>query len=526
MATESLSPAVHPHDAAFFGHPRGLRTLFFTEMFERFSYYGMRAFLIFYMVAALDKGGLGMDAGEAGIVYGVYVSSVYLLSLPGGWIADRFLGQQRAVIVGGTLIMLGHISLAIPSTVAFYLGLVLVSLGTGLLKPNASALVGQLYGKDDSRRDRAYSIYYMGVNLGALLAPFGCGYLAQSETVHNWLLHHGYDPNFGWHLGFGAAAVGMLFGLIQFMGFRSDLGKAGTKAVVPSDPVRAGRDRKALIALLSSLVILPAIVASLHFAHIITVDEDSIGNGFGIGLTLIATGVFVGMFRVVSDPSERKRLVAMLVLFLGYAAFSAIFEQAGSTLNLFADVHTNNAVFGHAFPSSWWNSVNSVYILLLTPAVAFFWLRQARKNKEPSSIMKFAIAMVMIALSMFVMIVPALAIGRSADPGTARVGPIWLLLLYFFSTMGELWLSPVGLSSMSKLAPARLAGMVMGVWFLAAAIGNYLAGRATSLTKSMTPTHMFAWLGAGAMVVALLLYLVARPVGRLVAQADATSPDA
>ena len=317
----------------------------------------------------------------------------------------------------------------------------------------------------------------------------------------------------------------MLFGLIQFIGFRGDLGKAGTKAAVPSDPARASRDRFALIALLASLVILPTVVAVLHFAHVITVDQDSIGNGFGIGLTLVAIGIFVGMFRVVSDPSERKRLVAMLVLFLGYAAFSAIFEQAGSTLNLFADVHTNNSVLGHAFPSSWWNSVNSIYILVLTPVVAYFWLRQARKKKEPSSIMKFSIAMVMIALSMFVMIVPAIAIGHSADPSTARVGPIWLLLLYFFSTMGELWLSPVGLSSMSKLAPARLAGMVMGVWFLAAAIGNYLAGRATTLTKTMTPTHMFTWLGAGAMIVALLLYFVARPVNRLVEQADATSPN-
>src|SRR5688572_16811432 len=251
-------------DTAFFGHPRGLSTLFFTEMWERFSYYGMRAVLVLFMTAPLAVGGLGFSDSRAGLVYGMYVGVVYILSLPGGWIADRFLGQRRAVLHGGVLIMIGHIFLAIPSIGTFYAGLAFIALGTGLLKPNISTMVGQLYTPEDKRRDSGFAIYYMGINIGALGGTFLVGFLGQSATFRGILTDIGISPKTAWHFGFGAAAVGMALGLVQYMIGDRHLKDAGLHPVPPESPQAAARNRQILIAILASLVAIPALVAGLH----------------------------------------------------------------------------------------------------------------------------------------------------------------------------------------------------------------------------------------------------------------------
>jgi POT family proton-dependent oligopeptide transporter len=438
------------------GHPRGLATLFFTEMWERFSYYGMRALLVLFMVDQVQSGGLGFSDRTATAIYGLYTAAVYLVALPGGWIADRVMGAQRAVWIGGIIIMLGHFVLAVPSLPAFFLGLILVVMGTGLLKPNISAIVGELYGQDDHRRDGGFTIFYMGINLGAAIGPLLCGFLAQSD----------------WHYGFAAAGVGMLVGLIQFRLTRGYLGEAGlhpAKSEAAGDGARARR--RAWVGVTIAL----AVTATLFvggFAGWFEFRAVELAQGTTGVIVAVAIAYFAWIFmfgRLTRD--ERNRVVVIGVLFLAAAMFWAGFEQAGSSLNLFAERYTIRQLGGFQIPATWFQSLNPAFIIVLAPVYSMLWIKLADRNLDPSAPLKFAFGLMLLGLGFLIMVGAAQLVASGN-----QVLPTWLFMTYLLHTMGELALSPVGLSSVTKLAPRRFVGQMMGIWFLAASLGSVIAG--------------------------------------------------
>ena len=443
------------------GHPRGLTTLFFTEMWERFSYYGMRALLVLFMTLAVANGGLGFDDKKAAAIYGTYTMSVYLLGIVGGFLADNFIGARKAVLWGGIIIACGHYSMAVHSQFTFFLGLGLVAVGTGLLKPNISTMVGSLYPPEDQRRDAGFSIFYMGINIGALLAAIVCGFLAQDPRFAAFLSEMGLDPRNSWHWAFGAAGVGMTFGLVTYIRRAATLAHVGH---APDASLGRPWDRLGLVAI-GSLALIGLMIASDYYRAIV----------YALFALQIAAICF---FAFQNDP-EKKRIGAILIFFFAAQVFWAIFEQAGSSMTLFADRLTRNEVFGLEFPSSWWQSVNSAWVIALAPVFAWIWIKLG--TKQPSSPAKFALGLLFVALS-FIWMIPAAKLTVEG-----KVSPIWLLGLYFLQTTGEMCLSPVGLSTMTKLAPQRLLGMVMGIWFLAAALGNKLAGLLAGEFKSDSP---------------------------------------
>jgi len=431
----------------FFGHPRGLSTLFFTEMWERFSYYGMRAFLILYMVHVLR-----FDDAHAGSVYGTYTASVWGAAIIGGIIADRWLGQYRSVLIGGIIIALGHFTLAFHPLPFFYAGLSLIVIGTGLLKPNVSGIVGSLYDVNDARRDAGFSIFYMGINLGAALGPLVAGYLAQRVD---------------WHLGFACAGVGMTIGLIQYV---------------------AGRDR-----------LRPAIER---------LERQRRESHARAATARAATGPastepeFWGFTKV-----EWKRLAAMGVFFVFAAVFWGAYEQAGSTLNLFGDRYTRTSILGFSFPSSWFLSVQAIFVIVLAPAFAWLWVRL--KHREPSTPAKFAFGLLFIGLSFVLLLIPAFHL--QASPAV-RVSPFWLIGCYFIQELGELSLSPVGLSVFTKLSPVKIVGFMLGVWFLADSVGNKVAGYAAGFISSAPLPQLFGVIAAVCLGASLIAFLMIKPV--------------
>jgi len=511
-ATPASPSAVAARDTSFFGHPRGLSTLFFTEMWERFSYYGMRAILILFMTAPLTEGGLEFNTAKAAAIYGTYVALVYLTALPGGWIADRFIGQRRSTLYGGVIIMLGHVSLAIPTMATFYLGLGLVVVGTGLLKPNVSTLVGGLYDVDDERRDAGFSLYYMGINLGAFLAPLICGWLAQSAQFRSILASVGVSPRNSWHWGFAMAAVGMLFGVVQYLAGWKYLGAAGMNPVVPESPAAAAKERRLLHGglLATAALILALVIGGVTGAFRVT--AQGVADGVGVALLVIVLGFFAWMFTVAQwTPEERKRLVVVLVLFLAASVFWSVFEQAGSTLNLFAARGTRTEVLGFEFPPSWFQSLNSLFLVIFAPVFAWIWLRLGKR--DPSSPTKFTLGLVFVALGFGILVFAA----RQVELGV-KVSPLWLTGTYLLHTIGELCLSPVGLSAMTRLAPARIAAMTMGVWFLATSVGNYLGGRVAGFYGSFSLPDLFGAVTLYALAAAVVLALLIRPIRRMLAR--------
>ncbi len=395
------------------GHPGGLTTLFFTELWERFSYYGMRAILVLYMVTAPQLGGLAFDTKHATSIYGTYTMSVYLTTLPGGFIADRWLGPRLAVLLGGIIIACGHFSMVFASLPFFYTGLVLISAGTGLLKPNISTMVGSLYEKNDPRRDSGFSLFYMGINIGAMLAPLICGYFAQSSGFKNFLASQGYDPASSWHWGFGAAGVGMTIGLIVYLAQRRRLERAGGHTVKQKDAA-ASIPREPLA------------------------------------------------------PEEWKRILVIGVLFLFATLFWTAYEQKGASLNLFALKLVRTEIFGWNFPSSWLQSLTAFFVIGLAPLFSLLWIRLG--DRQPSSPAKFTFGLLFIGAG-YLLMIPA-----SALTAAGKISPLWLVGLYFLEVLGEMCLSPVGLSTVTKLAPAKVLGIMMGIWFLAASFGSKLAG--------------------------------------------------
>ncbi len=477
------------------GHPRGLTTLFFTEMWERFSYYGMRALLVLFMTTEAARGGLGFSDKTSTAVYGTYTMSVYLLSILGGYIADNFIGSRRAVLWGGVIIASGHYSMAIHSHVTFFIGLGLVAIGTGLLKPNISTMVGALYSSTDERRDAGFSIFYMGINIGALTASIVCGYLAQHPSFKALLTSWGMNPLASWHWAFGAAGVGMTLGLVTYLRRGYTLAHVGQ----PPALTAAGRPwgRLGFVALASLALIGIMVLADTHTWIVYAL------YGFQIAAVLVFA------FR----PSEEsRRFAAILVFFIAAQIFWSIFEQAGSSVSLFADRLTDNRLFGWQFPSAWWQSVNSAWVIVL--AVPFAWMWTKLGHRQPSSAIKFTLGLLFVGLS-FVWMIPA---ARLTAEG--RVSPIWLLGLFFFQTVGEMCLSPVGLSTMTKLAPQRLVGIVMGIWFLAAALGNKLAGVLAGEFKSDRPDALATffltqatWVGVATVILLALVPWVKRLMG-------------
>jgi POT family proton-dependent oligopeptide transporter len=481
-------------DTSFFGHPRGLATLFFTEMWERFSYYGMRALLILFMTASVSKGGLGFPVVKAGAIYGFYTAMVYLLSLPGGWVADRIFGLRRAVLYGGILIVAGQLFLMSPGVQGFYAGLGLLMLGTGMLKPNASTMVGQLYAQGDRRRDSGFSIYYMGINLGGLLAPLACGWVGE---------------RIGWRLGFGIAGLGMLAGLIQFTLGRKYLPAAGLHPAPPASP-EAGRRLKRNTALSAGAVVLIlGTIGLLAATGVLELTAQGVSGALGIVLIAVVVGIFAWLLLGPGwSPIERKRSGAILVLFLASSVFWAAYEQAGSSLSLFAERSTNRVLFGFDFPASWFQFVPSLFVMILAPMFAWLWI--ALGKREPSSPVKFTLALIFGGIGFAILIPPA----RATLVG-ALVSPWWLTATYFLQTVGEMCLSPVGLSAMTKLAPARVAGMMMGLFFVSISIGDYLAGTAASLYESMPLPELFGVVAAISFGAAVLLALLIRPTKKL-----------
>jgi dipeptide/tripeptide permease len=683
--------ATHSSDTSFFGHPRGLATLFFTEMWERFTYYGMRALLILFMTAKIQDGGFGLGAETAAPIYAMYVALAYLATVPGGWLADNFLGQRRSVLIGGIMIALGNALLIFHGLPNFFAGLGCIVVGVGLLKPNISVIVGQLYRPEDKRRDAGFSIFYMGINLGAGVSPLLCGWLAQSDAFKRILGGWGFEPTSSWHWGFGAGAAGMTLGLVQYLATGRHLGSAGLHPTPPATPEIARRNRRTLWIGISAAV---AIALGLFFfdrtaRYYDSIRWEALGDGYMveasssdgseravrlrdgtaipagelggvIGSDALralqhdvfrrsvaagrAAGTSGGAFLRISDPaasvegapaaeirlmglrwvdvpggvrvwgqrvddptqevelgelsaaaldaapperladavepilasvteaaskdastagkagglrvkvgglnasnvnsgftialllivvfsfgrlflagdwnaSERARLITIFVLFCGASIFWGIFEQAGSTLTLFADRSTRNVVplIDYHFPSSWWQSANAALIVLLAPLFAWLWLRLGKR--DPSYPTKFGVGLVFAGLG-FALLVG----GATLAKGGREVSPLWLLGVYLLHTIGELCLSPVGLSSMTKLAPARVVSLMMGVWFLAAAVGNFIGGSVAGYYERFELPTLFGAVAASGFAMALVMFALVIPIQRMMARAAAESP--
>lgn len=491
-------PSTPPGAVANRRHPRGLATLFFTEMWERFSYYGMRALLVLFMVDAVS-GGMALDDKTATAIYGLYTAAVYLMSLPGGWLADRLWGAQRAVWIGGIVIALGHFTLALPWTQTFYLGLVLVVIGSGVLKPNMSGLVAELYPEGGARRDAGFTIFYMGVNLGAALGPLICGWLATS---------------LGWHWGFGAAGVGMMLGLVQFRLSRAWLGEAGLRRGNESPLHLAER------ALLHGGTAAVIVITALAITGLVTLDPVSIARWATYVILAIAAAYFAGVFALGSlDPTEKKRVSMILVLFIASALFWAGFEQAGSSFNLFAERYTDRRLdwFNYTVPAAWFQALGPVFIIALAPAFAALWVWLARRQLDPSIPVKFGLGLLLLAAGFVVMA----GASRVVAAGDAAL-PAWLISTYLLHTFGELCVSPVGLSSVTKLAPRRFVGQMMGIWFLATSLGSLIAGL---LAGEFHGDRVAEWPAMYLKIIilpvaaGLLLIVFSRPIKRLVAGA-------
>jgi POT family proton-dependent oligopeptide transporter len=428
----------------WFGHPRGLATCFFTEMWERFSYYGMRALLILYMVAPVDKGGLAFSTEKGASIYGWYTMGVYAMSVPGGWVADKLLGLYRSVLLGGIIIAAGHFMMAYPSLPTFYAGLISIVIGTGLLKPNVSGIVGTLYSKDDVRRDAGFSVFYMGINLGAFIAPLICGPLGQRVN---------------WHYGFGAAGVGMTLGVIQYI--------AGKKHIAPGLARHAKNE----------------------------VDERAAERAAGRSSSF--------------TREEWRRISVIAILFFFSMLFWGAFEQAGSSLNLFADRLTRLSFLQWNFPSTLFQSVQPLFVIIFSPIFALLWLRMGKH--EPSSPTKFGFGLFFVGLS-FLLLVPGAAIAQSQG---IKVSPMWLIGVYLLQTFGELCLSPVGLSMVTKLAPPRIVGLMLGVFFLSISFGNKLGGYCAGFFDRLPLPKLFGAVAGTTLAAAFILFLLVKPIRRL-----------
>ena len=477
-------------------HPIGLRTLFLTEMWERMSFYGMRGILVLFMTASLIDGGLAIDAVSASAIYGIYSSSVYLVALLGGWIADRHIGQQNAILYGGLVIMIGHFLLAFTNLETFYLGLIFVVLGTGLLKPNISAIVGGLYEKEKEKKEAGFTIFYMSINIGSVLGFFICGYLGES---------------IGWHYGFGAAGIGMAFGLIQFIFTRKNLGEVGIK---PSIELPKNKKKKEMISLYILSVVFLAILLMGVFGFW-TFDPIPIASALTVIIISIAAIYFLYLFIFGNlNEDEKRKIILILVLFFGAAFFWSGFDQAGSSFNIFAKEYTDRIIFGWEYPASWLQVLNPMLVVILSPFMAYLWIFLGKRMLDPSLPFKFGLGLILMAIG-FIFI----AIGANVAMQDGLAGARWLLLTYLFHTIGELTLSPIGLAAISNLSPKRYVGQMMGIWFLASSLGaiiaGLLSGQATYEGLNSMPS-LFNKVAIISSIAGLVLILISKPLNNWV----------
>ncbi|MFQ6141839.1 oligopeptide:H+ symporter [Streptomyces seoulensis] len=489
LTKDSVRPGTPGSAKTFFGHPRGLATLFMTEMWERFSYYGMKALLPLYLVA---PAGLHMNAATATAIYSVYLSLVYLLALPGGWFADRVLGPRKTVAVAGAVIMLGHLTLALPWSGSFFGGLGLVAIGSGLLKANISTMVGHLYkGADDPRRDGGFTLFYIGINLGAFAAPLIIGTVGE---------------NVNWHFGFALAALGMALGLVQFL-----LGSRHLDARSDVVPTPLSEQEKKATLTKAGLWAGVAVVfyAIVGFSGVYTL------NWLLVPITVAGLVIPVLVIARIKrdkelDRADQSKMSAYIWFFVAAAVFWMIYDQGGSTVSLFAESSAKNTVFGWGFPVSWYQSVNPVMIMALAPVFAWAWLALARRGKEPSTAVKFTMGLVLIGASFFLFLAP-LAI---ADGGH-KAAAMWLVAIYFVQTVGELTLSPVGLSVTTKMAPAKYASQMMGVWFLAVTAGDATTGLLSIAGVNLNKTGIVTLEAALAVVAGVAVWMYRNKVKQL-----------
>ncbi|MER7012267.1 peptide MFS transporter [Saccharopolyspora sp. NPDC000359] len=473
-----------PHDErGFFGHPRGLATLFFLEMWERFSYYGMSAILLYYLYDQASDGGLGMDKPTSSALVSIYGALVFMSGIFGGWLADRVLGMRRAVLVGGSLIMCGHLALTVPGGLpALLVSMLLIVVGTGLLKPNVSSLVGELYSPTDNRRDAGFSLFYMGINLGAFLAPYLVGTLGQQ---------------IGYHLGFGLAAVGMAVGLVVYARGRVKLGQVGD---APTNPLRAGERRRVGTRAAVGVAVLAGVVAVLAVSGSLTVQV--LINAVSVLAVLLPAAYLFTMLRSPhTDAVERSRLIAYIPLFLGAVCYWVVNEQSGSVLAQFADTRTDLEVLGFAVPSSWFQSLNPIATLLLAPTFAWLWLKLG--DRQPATPRKFAIGLLLGGASFVLMAGPGLLHGVAAP-----ASPWWLVGSYFVVICGSMCLSPVGLSATTKLAPRAFLAQMMSLWFLASAAAEGINAQLVQFYRPETEVGYFAGVGAAVMAAGVVMHLM------------------
>lgn len=478
--TEGAPQHTAPHGVP---HPIGLPTLFFTEMWERFSYYGMRALLVLYLVNAL-----GYERSDALAVYAAYTGLVYITPIFGGYLADRFLGYRKAILIGGLVMAMGHFAMAFPALLKPALGLIII--GNGFFKPNISTLLGSLYREHDPRRDGGFTIFYIGINLGAFIAPLIAGTLGEK---------------IGWHWGFGSAGVGMLLAVIWFLYGQHKLGKAG---LLPGQDKIDARSWWH-IALISALMI-PFVYAVISVGNLLTPLWNSIGTGIKVGIPVAAFIAFLAWQQRTCSREEWHRVLAIVIVCIFVIFFWMGFEQAGGTMNLFADKLTDRHLFGWEIPASYFQGINPMLIVLLGPLFSILWTRWDQSRYALSTPVKMGLGILIMGAGFIV-----LAIAQGHADSLGKVGPQWLFFVYLLHTMGELCLSPIGLSMVTKLAPIRLAGVMMGIWFTANAIANYLAGILESLLASSSiPLYWFlvgSSLGAGVLLLLmtpLLKYLM------------------
>ena len=477
-------------------HPKGLKTLFFTEMWERMSYYGMRGILVLFMTASILDGGLDFNNVSASAIYGIYAASVYLATLPGGWIGDNLLGQQKTILYGGIVIMLGHLSLAIPNINFFYTGLILVAIGTGLLKPNISAIVGSLYENNTELRQSGFTIFYMAINLGSILGFFICGYLGE---------------NIGWHYGFGAAGIGMAFGLLQYIYNIKLLEGIGAEPFNKINSKIKTKYKKIILGILISIFLIT--VSGL--LGIWSINPVPLANILTIIITLISLSYFFYIYVFGGlDKSERKRLIMIFVLFVGAALFWSGFDQAGSSFNIFAKEYTNRLFFGWEYPASWLQILNPLFVVILSPFMSYLWIQLGRRMLDPSLPFKFGLGLIFMAIGFLV-----IAVGAQVAISEDFAGVKWLLITYLLHTIGELILSPIGLAAISSLSPKKYIGQMMGVWFLASSLGAIIAGlisgQATNEGLNSMP-NLFNQIAIYASIFGLILIIIARPLHRWV----------
>ncbi len=487
MDTSSNSNAV-TGGASWFGQPRGLMTLFFTEMWERFSYYGMRGILILFMTAATigENPGMGLDVSTAAAIYGMYTALVYVLTLVGGWVADNLWGQRKSVFIGGIIIAAGHFTMAVGSTATFFAGLGLIILGTGLLKPNVSTMVGDLYPEGGARRDSGFSIFYMGINLGAFLGPILCGL---------------FGENYNWHLGFSLAGFGMVLGLVQYKLSGHHLDGIGQLREEVDRSTLAANTRK-FYSIFAGVLIAIAVLSYFLIA-VQGTDLTTFAQWLGY-LVLIMVALFFAYLLIGNRHTgdEKKKLIVIFWLFLLISIFWSGFEQAGSSLNLFAQDLTDRMLGGWEMPASWLQSVNALFIIIFAPIFGVLWVWLAKRNSNPSTPVKFALGLLLLAAGFFV-----ISWGAANASIENKVGMSWLIVMYFLHTAGELCISPVGLSSITKLAPKSRLGQMMGIWFVGAALGNLVAGLVAGRLEGQAATDLFsqvAMIVGGVGIVALL----------------------